>query len=312
MSKVSGLVLIACGLAVAAYAIPRSDEAAEADQGHQADLTKVVVAKQSAKQAIVVPEPRPAPRAGAFARATESPSSPVVVTIARPTEPAVSPAPRLVIPKDRDALARELQKELRRVGCYDGELNGAWTPATRRAMKAFTDRVNASLPVEEPDAILFAMVQGQPDRVCGKPCPVGQAINEEGRCLPNAILAKAGKKAPPADVAALTKPVPTIPERKPAGAISGWSTTTTAAAPIPTPPVQAVQAPSQPPHASPPPDGRMALAGPAAEPTSVATTPVTEVVPPVPAARPASPPRQAQSGGGGWARSINRRYDSPN
>ena len=78
------------------------------------------------------------------------------------------------IPKDRDSLARELQKELRRVGCYEGELNGAWTPMTKRAMKAFTDRVNATLPVDEPDTILYSMVQGQQDRVCGKPCPVGE------------------------------------------------------------------------------------------------------------------------------------------
>jgi hypothetical protein len=69
-----------------------------------------------------------------------------------------------------------------------GELNGAWTPSTRRAMKAFTDRVNATLPVEEPDGILFAMVQGHQDRACGKPCPSSQSLSEDGRCLPNAIL----------------------------------------------------------------------------------------------------------------------------
>ena len=121
-----------------------------------------------------------------------------MVTVApRPSEPAAA-SRTAAIPRDRDALARELQKELRRVGCYEGELNGAWTPSTRRAMKAFTDRVNATLPVEEPDAVLFAMVQGQQDRVCGKPCPAGQGISEDGRCLPNAILAKAAKRMSPA------------------------------------------------------------------------------------------------------------------
>ena len=47
------------------------------------------------------------------------------------------------MPTDRASLARDLQSELRRVGCYSGELNGIWTPATRKAMKAFTERVNA-------------------------------------------------------------------------------------------------------------------------------------------------------------------------
>jgi hypothetical protein len=70
-------------------------------------------------------------------------------------EPAALPQKLAVIPKDHDGFARELQKELRRVGCYEGELNGA-----KRCMKAFTERVNATLPVDEPDYILYSMVQG--------------------------------------------------------------------------------------------------------------------------------------------------------
>ena len=120
-------------------------------------------------------------------------SAPVVVTIAqRPSEPAKA-AP---MPRDRDAIGRELQKELRRVGCYDGELNGAWTTSTKQAMKLFMDRVNASLPTDEPDSILLTMVRGYQDRVCGKPCPVGQGLGDGGRCVPNAILVRAAPKAP--------------------------------------------------------------------------------------------------------------------
>jgi hypothetical protein len=62
---------------------------------------------------------------------------------------------------------------------------------------AFTVRVNATLPVHEPDAILFAMVQGHQDKACGKPCPTGQGLSDEGRCLPNTILTKDFKKGPP-------------------------------------------------------------------------------------------------------------------
>ena len=155
-------------------------------------------------------------------------SAPVVVTIAqRPSEPP-APAPQKAgsVPRDRDAIGRELQKELKRVGCYEGELNGAWTPSTRQAMKAFTDRVNATLPTDEPDSILLTLVQAYQDKVCGKPCPAGQGLSDIGRCVPTAILARAAKKGAPVVAAA-------PPAEKPTPAITSWSTTTTAAAPTP-------------------------------------------------------------------------------
>src|SRR5262249_48380746 len=63
---------------------------------------------------------------------------------------------------DRAPLALNLQRELRRVGCYDGELSDTWTLATRGATKAFTNRVNAILPVDKPDEILLALVRDYP------------------------------------------------------------------------------------------------------------------------------------------------------
>jgi peptidoglycan hydrolase-like protein with peptidoglycan-binding domain len=189
----------------------------------------------------------------------------VIVTLAPRSADAVA-SRTAAIPRDRDKLVRELQKELRRVGCYEGELSGVWTPATRRAMKTFTDRVNATLPIDEPDAVLFAMVQSQPDRVCGKPCPIDQGLGEDGRCLPNAILAKAASKPSPSAVATHAPTSGGPAAGKPAP--SRWSATVTAARP--TPPAQpAAGAPAAPtpsqalalaPAAPPPTEGRMALA----------------------------------------------------
>jgi hypothetical protein len=234
-------------------------------------------------------------------------STPVVVTIAqRPSEPPAAPSRAAPIPRDRDTLARELQKELRRVGCYEGELNGVWTPLTRRAMKAFTDRVNATLPVDEPDAILFAMVQGHQDKACGKPCPSGQGLSEDGRCLPSAILAKSVKKAPAtATVAQAAKSTPS-PTEKPAPAITGWSTMTTTTAPPPSPPAIALApAPAAPAVVlgPAPAEGRMALGG----------APEPSVLPPptaAPVVKPPAPPRPAQSGqGSNWTRSMLTKRD---
>ena len=109
----------------------------------------------------------------------------MIVTVAPRTGELPVPVQHLAIPKDRDTLVRELQKELRRVGCYEGEVNGAWSPSTRRAMKAFLERVNASLPVETPDPVLYAMVQSQRDQICGKACPSGEGLSVDGRsCQP--------------------------------------------------------------------------------------------------------------------------------
>ena len=57
------------------------------------------------------------------------------LTSARPTEDA-----------QRIELIRNLQRELKRVGCYQGEVDGDWGSGSRRAMSTFTERVNASLP----------------------------------------------------------------------------------------------------------------------------------------------------------------------
>jgi hypothetical protein len=135
---------------------------------------------------------------------------------------------------DRSQLARELQRELRRVGCYDGEINGGWTTSTKRAMKTFTERVNASLPLEEPDAVLLSLVKGHPDRTCGQPCPAGESAADGGRCVPTAVVSSQ-KKPPPTAAANRDAASP---------AISGWSTTSGPGA-----------------AAAPPADGRMGLAG---------------------------------------------------
>jgi hypothetical protein len=289
MSKASGIVLIAAGIAVATYVLPSGD-LTEADFARVSDINKSTAAEGPTRVVIVPPEPKPAIRPQQAAAEPVPPfSAPVVVTIAqRPSEPARA-AP---MPRDRDAIGRELQKELRRVGCYDGELNGAWTTSTKQAMKLFMDRVNASLPTEEPDSILLTMVRGYQDRVCGKPCPAGQGLGGDGRCVPNAILVRAAPK-PPVPVA-VAAPVPAAAP-KPVPAITGWTTTTAAAPPAATPPIGA-----------PPPEGRMALAGPQT-PVDPGATPPAELPPQAAAAPP--PPAPAKrpprvSGEGNWARNI--------
>jgi hypothetical protein len=95
----------------------------------------------------------------------------------------------------RYELARDLQRELRRVGCYGGEINGTWTRSTKAAMADFMDRVNATLPVDTPDYILLTLVRNHREIACGAECPSGQVNDGGGRCVPRAVVAQASKKS---------------------------------------------------------------------------------------------------------------------
>ena len=93
---------------------------------------------------------------------------------APPAEPAppavtVTPAARTALPAPRDTasppadrmvMIRDLQRELKRVGCYEGDVHGVWTRSTRDAMQRFTELANAKLPIHEPDIVLLSLVRG--------------------------------------------------------------------------------------------------------------------------------------------------------
>ena len=90
--------------------------------------------------------------------------------------------------------AKALQKELKRVGCYSGDVNGDWNPMSRKALSAFLQRLNAVLPTEEPDIILLTLVQGQTKAVCTTGCKAGQSMTDGGRCVPGAVPAQEASK----------------------------------------------------------------------------------------------------------------------
>jgi hypothetical protein len=313
MSKLSGFALIVAGVAAAAYVLPTSQENSATDlrlpdqastlpppapavasravalaRLESAPVPSIVTPKTSEATAIktgsvILPEvpkavvptlaaPQAAPQPIAPAPRTEVMSS----ADGAPTPPS---APlKIVVSKassemSRQQLAREIQVELKRVGCFDGNVSGEWTPAAKKGMKSFIDRINATLPIDEPDHILKTLVQGHPGSACGKTCPAGQSLSSD-RCVPNAILAQktqpkrrvpsrddrdqaavataAKTSSEPAQRVALT-PAPTAPAAKPT---AQWETTVTAMAPLPiVPKVDALGSREELP-------GRMALSGP--------------------------------------------------
>jgi hypothetical protein len=119
---------------------------------------------------------------------------------------------------DKGSLTRALQRELKNLGCYHGEINGVWTTPTRLAMKTFTEHANAKLPVTEPDHVLLALIRssrhvGCSERlmraVTAQPPPVDKtdktvAVEPAPSLTPPMSLA--GPKAAEGDVASSAAP----------------------------------------------------------------------------------------------------------
>jgi hypothetical protein len=99
-----------------------------------------------------------------------------------------------VVPKS-SALARAAQQELYRLGCYNDQINGVWASPSRTAAQKFLSRVNARLPIEQPDETLLALLRSTKGFVCSQ-CPVGEAFNSAGDCVPKALVDKVGKSVP--------------------------------------------------------------------------------------------------------------------
>lgn len=74
-------------------------------------------------------------------------------------------APR--VPKLSVTGIRDLQSELKRLGCYPGPIDGDWGPASRHAAARFTGAVNAALQVDKPEPALLALAR-QHDGACTK------------------------------------------------------------------------------------------------------------------------------------------------
>ena len=113
-----------------------------------------------------------------------------VVVVVAPRPAAAAPQAQLPRAADRAQLTRELHKELKRVGCYQGEISSTWSSASRQAMRRFTEAVNAKLPIEEPDLVLLRLAQGQAQRVCPCPAAAGEA---SASCATAASAAEASK-----------------------------------------------------------------------------------------------------------------------
>ena len=142
MGKATGVFLILAGVGTAALVLPSVDKDAERQLAEVVRITMGGVAQTpgstptKSPPAVATAPPQSIfqpPASSATAAATAAPASPAPPqvltrnTMASPARPTDTTA--------RADLARDIQKELKRVGCYTGEASGEWTPETRRAIE---------------------------------------------------------------------------------------------------------------------------------------------------------------------------------
>ena len=199
MSKLPVIAMVIAGVGVATYALPwtasvsNSSDAIEEIQAPQVMLKVVEASPPPAWQTTYRPA-EPQPHAVPSPGKSVLPPKRVAVAEVPPRVPIGQPDWGAAPAHDRASLARDIQRHLKRVGCYDGEVTGVWSPSVRRAMKSFTERMNATLPVDEPDFVLLAMVERHGSQACGRPCVHGQS--DDTRCVPSTGVVAGAKMRP--------------------------------------------------------------------------------------------------------------------
>ena len=230
MRKLCGTVLVLAGVSVGTYALWSGKNA-----GGSPPRTSGVASMRAPTPAGQIPAENvasvPAALRSSAVTAANPPKALKVADAAR----WVAYPPFSGRALDRARLTREIQLQLKGIGCYRGTIDGVWSATVRRSMKAFTDRVNATLPVEQPDIVLLAMLQSHQGRACGMPCPPGQSLAVDARCLPNGLIARVGGKQAPAGSMLAATASPSVGEKLAVGQPHGYEAPMSLAGP-PLPP----------------------------------------------------------------------------
>ncbi len=182
MSKSFGLVLVGLGVGAAALALLKPDlsppaptanlaqhhVAPASNDGAGAARPTVYLARESTASDALPPPAKPAP-----VRRVDLAELPQRIAVTRDDTKSAGGSAQM---------ARDIQRHLKRVGCYAGDISGEWSPLTRRAMKSYLDEVNASLPVDQPQIALLALLESQALPACGAPCGANALRAGDGRC----------------------------------------------------------------------------------------------------------------------------------
>jgi hypothetical protein len=102
-----------------------------------------------------------------------------IATLQRDAEtlkPALSP------PVDRKEIARSVQLELKRLGCFDGAVNGEFNASTKTALRNFANLVAVSVGENDPTIETLKTIRGFDKRICPLVCGPNERVDGD-RCI---------------------------------------------------------------------------------------------------------------------------------
>ena len=109
--------------------------------------------------------------------------APYATTPIAAASPAAPPADlNPAILPDPANLARELQSELKRVGCDPGPIDAQWGQQTQQALQRFAEQTKQALPMGEPTTAALHAVSAQTGRVCALTCASNETVVGD-RCV---------------------------------------------------------------------------------------------------------------------------------
>ena len=149
--------------------------------------------------------------------AIEQPKSADQVAVAKPAAPAVaalSPSDAKPATQPPPDLPRQLQTELKRVGCKSGEVDENWSASARKALSSFNERAGTKFDVKLASVDALDAVRAKQGRVCPLECErgfrasgdacvkitcdAGEVLGPNGSCRPRPERApKAATRARP-------------------------------------------------------------------------------------------------------------------
>ena len=111
----------------------------------------------------------------------------ITTTLLTPSDDDLSKVDDAVTPLITKQLIRDFQRELNRIGCDAGVVDGNWGRKGRSALKKYTTRKNIQLSALEPSQQLLENLRSQDGRVCPLVCSPGFEI-DGGNCVAKACI----------------------------------------------------------------------------------------------------------------------------
>lgn len=127
------------------------------------------------------------------------PASPPSTIAVPPTTAGPSTGSGAASPADKSELAKSLQRELKRVGCLDGNADGVWGQDSRTAMKQFVKLAKLAVDGDEPNVAVLDAATAARSRVCPLVCDDNEHI-VNGRCVEKEKARKVKAPAPAREV----------------------------------------------------------------------------------------------------------------